>query len=193
MNLNLLLKQDENRPGDGMRSLQLLPYAYADNVSGFGPVVNADVYNAMIAESPWYNMGITPQETIKQAQKGSANLGSLPSTESNYNYKELTGPWGLIHNWQDFPRTKTEKGYLSANDLNTITKIGIPSEYTEVFTNDKIPNYTVTENQLAAMKYGSAGPVADAEEYEDIKKRADKTAKKKLTFRDLVLKSKGIE
>jgi thioredoxin-related protein len=120
-------------------------------------------------------------------------LGSLPTTETNFNYKGLNYPYEIIGHWPYFPRTKTEKGYLSANDLNTITKLGIPSEYTEVFTNDKIPNYTVTENQLAAMKYGSAGPVADAEEYEDIKKRADKTAKKKLTFRDLVLKSKGIE
>jgi hypothetical protein len=200
MNLNLLLKQDENRPGDGMRSLQLLPYAYADNVSGFGPVVNADVYNSMIAESPWYQITATPQDQILAAQTGGKKgYVRTPLSEVrnpyNYMYKDayniglLGGP---VERSKDISMIDTEKGPISVNDLNVITKLGIPAEYTEVFTQEKLPN-NFTENQYVANLLGAAGPVADAEEYEDIKKRADKTAKKNLTFRDLVLKSKGIE
>jgi hypothetical protein len=198
MDLNLLLKQDEKKPGDGMRSLKLLPYAYADNISGFGPVVNADVYNSMIAESPWYQMTATPQDQILAAQTG-GKKGYIykPTSQNNNRYRNYPeayyeGFWGPSSKSGDISMIDTEKGPISVNDLNAITKLGIPAEYTEVFTQEELPD-NFTGNQYVASVLGSAGPVADAEEYEDIKKRADKTAKKKLTFRDLVLKSKGIE
>jgi hypothetical protein len=150
------------------------------NIKGFGPVVNADVYNAMIAKSPWYLMEVPASERLVDAQDKSAQMLSLPRGEN-------------FSQWMDYPLVKTDKGYISPNDINVMTQYGVPSEKTDIFTQEALPQWEVTNRQLAAMQDASAGPVSDSEEYADIKKRADKTAKKKLTFDELVKKSKEVK
>jgi lipopolysaccharide assembly outer membrane protein LptD (OstA) len=149
------------------QKLALLRAALTDNVQGIGPVRNADIYGAMI-DSPW--LSITPDMVQKE---GLSN--SLSATN---------------------PSLETSAGYISPRDANLITTFGIPSEYTDVFTQDpytfKDPEFASKDQKNATIE-GVAGPVSDPNEYNDIKKRADKTAKKKITFEDLVLKSKGIE
>lgn len=133
------------------------------NISGIGPVRNADIYASLI-NSPWLEIG------AKHYLGG--NLTSMMSKN---------------------PKIWTPEGYISQKDANLITMYGIPSEYTKDFVQDPFfmgEEEFSTKRQRDASYYKNAGPVKDSEEYADIKKRADKTAKKEMTFEELVKKSK---
>lgn len=151
-----------------------------ENVSGVGPVRNADIYASMMEKSPWLGIRSYMEEDI-QPYGMTPKAGPNKSTE---------------------PVIKTPAGYISVNDANKITTYGIPAEYTEAFTQEPWVDYDFilpgqNKVQYAKQKNASenavAGPVSDGEEYADLKERADKTAKKNLTFEDILLKSKGLD
>lgn len=157
-----------------------------ENVRGVGPVRNADIYASMMERSPWLGIRSYMEENIQP-----------------YGMTPLKGPFGWISTEKSTePVIKTPAGYISVNDANKITTYGIPAEYTEAFTQEPwvskdfiLPGQRREQQrkQWQASENAVAGPVSDGEEYADLKKRADKTAKKNLTFEDILLKSKGLD
>lgn len=136
------------------------------NVRGVGPVRNADVYASLI-DSPWLEIG------------AKNSLGGDLTSMMDKN-----------------PKIWTPQGYISQRDLNLITMYGIPSEYTKDFVQEPFPmgesEFATRENKNASY-YKEAGPVKDGDEYAELKRRADKTAKKEMTFEELKKKSKEIK
>lgn len=136
------------------------------NVSGIGPVRNADVYASLI-DSPWLEIGA----------KNSLGGKGISLMSKN-------------------PKIWTPQGYISEQDLNLITMYGIPSEYTKDFVQEPFPMGEAefaTKEQRDASYRKEAGPVKDGDEYAELKRRADKTAKKEMTFEELKKKSKEIK
>jgi hypothetical protein len=145
-----------------------------ENVSGVGPVRNADIYASMMEKSPWLGIRSYMEEDIQP-----------------YGMTPKTGTLGVNEETSTEPVIKTPAGYISVNDANKITTYGIPAEYTETFTQKPWVDYDfilpgLNKVQYAKQKNASenavAGPVSDGEEYADLKERADKTAKKKFNI-----------